>query len=212
MDDAPRSKCSGRGRRVLVALALAVLPVTSSGCAVALAGRPEPYAGDLETGQLVRAILEPGLPGYGLIHAVVRTDPGRMEVSAVSFPRAPRWQPADDGTMVVFRVIALNTFHTPPDALGRHRWLIEYEAEIIATELDEAEAITKALRCLDTVAGAAAYDREDPFAFGPGAAGGWSVRFSASDGAGALPPVIAHLDARGRCQLPLAAQANQPSP
>ena len=187
-------------------LVLAMLATVATGCLAALAGRPAPYAGSLHRGQLVRAILQRGAPPFGEIHAVRRVSRDSQEVEIVSFSRAPKWRPSTGGTMVVFRVLGSWSYHTPEDATGTHEWLTVYESELVDVELDENEAIAAARGCLERSPAAASYDRDHPFAFGPGSRGGWTVRFDPRVGTdGSASPVELELDRRGRCVEPLPA-------
>jgi hypothetical protein len=201
---ASRSRCDARSLAWLPAarrlLAVVALATTASGCAVAVAGKPKPYAGSLHEGLLVRAILERGSPPFGEIHATRRVSRDSREVAIVSFSSAPLWRPEAGGTMVVFRVVGSWTYHTPADAARMHEWLSVYESELVDVELSEDEAIAAARSCLARRAEAAAYDPEDPFAFGPGTAGGWTVRFDSADAEeSSAPPITIELDRRGRC-------------
>jgi hypothetical protein len=180
-------------------LVLAAWGLANGACVVALAGRPDAYTGSLGVGQLVRAILEEGSPPYGEVHAMLRSSPGERSFEIVSFPRAPRWRPAAGGTMVVFRVVGEGMYHTPEDASGVHEWLYFYESELVKVELTEAEAIAAARRCLAGGSGSAGGERGEPFAFGPGPAGGWSVRLAPTGAEESNPGVTVHLDPHGRC-------------
>jgi hypothetical protein len=102
--------------------------------------------------------------------------------------------------MVVFRVVGTSSFHTPDDASGTHEWLTVYESEIVKVELAEEEALAAARTCLATRAEPRAYNPEQPFAFGPGPAGGWNVRFESEAGEAAPASLTVHLDSRGRCR------------
>jgi hypothetical protein len=175
-------------------LALVAAAILGSGCVSML--HPEPYGGSLKRDQVVRAILEEFPPPIAGLAVARRVSPDTSEVEQVSFTNAPRYRPAEGGTMVVLRVLDSWSYHTPDDASGMHEWLSVFNAELIATEMNESEAIAAARACLGASPDDASYNLENPFAFGPGARGGWTVRFSAPNESESAE---IELDRSGRC-------------
>jgi hypothetical protein len=104
-----------------------------------------------------------------------RTGMRRSEVEFVAFPKAAHFEPPRGGVMVVFRVGAPSSYHTPDDAQGSHEWIEAFACELVAVEASRAEAVAAAQRCAPK-----ARDGETPWAFGPGPRGGWVVRFPGS--------------------------------
>ncbi len=190
--------------RALPLLALFPVVITAIGCTgltLALAGKPEPYAGGLRRGQLVRAVIENLAFGKDGISAARRTSRDEYEIEEVSFTNAPDFRPAEGGTMVVFRVVGSWTYHTPDDASGMHEWISVFESELIAVEMNEAEAIAAASACLEASPHRGSYNLDDPFTFGPGAHGGWIVRFESPPGPGAAAGIDFEVDRKGRCEI-----------
>jgi len=197
-----RGRFSSAAYRAMPLLALSSIAIILIGCTAAthaLMGKPAPYQGGLQYGQLVRAIVEDWSPAIPELAAAYRTKRDGSAIEQVSFTNAPKFRPAEGGTMVVFRVIDSWNYHTPDDASGMHEWLSVFNSELVAVEMSEGEAIAAARACLEASPDRGSYDLEDPFAFGPGERGGWVVRFESPAGQGTAASIDLEIDWRGRC-------------
>lgn len=190
--------------RAIPLLALVPIVIAALGCTsmtLALAGKPEPYAGGLRPGQLVRAIIEDYSSSFVGLAAARRTSRDEQAIEPVSFTNAPKFRPAAGGTMVVFRVLNSWNYHTPDDASGMHEWISVFDGDLIAVEMNEDDAIAAARACLEASADRGSYNLGDPFAFGPGARGGWVVRFESRAEQGAAASIDFEVDRKGGCEI-----------
>ncbi len=197
-----RGRFSSAAYRAMPLLALSLIAITPIGCTAAthaLMGKPEPFKGQLQRGQLVRAIVMDWSHAGLTLNAALRTSEG-YRVEEISFTNAPDYRPAEGGTMVVFRVLGSWSYHTPDDASGMHEWISVFNSELVAVEMSEAEAIAAARACLQKFPDPASYDLEDPFTFGPGERGGWIVRFDKATEQGTAANIDLEIDWKGRCE------------
>jgi hypothetical protein len=189
-DAAPRARRSGRhGLRRLRAFLLALSPAPPR--------EPEPYAGHLADGRLVRAILEASRPYLQVVH---RPAAGPAQAEQVELANARGLDIPAGGVMAVLRVRGSSTYHDPRTESGYSFWWEVFECDLVTLERSEEDAVRLARECAGASGRAGKLDLERPRARGPGPHGGWIVRLERPGAPRGAPGGIEfEIDAAGLC-------------
>ena len=186
--------------RVLVAAAAMACAGCAPSASPSLPPRPtgpEPYAGHLASGRLIRAILEISRPYPHVVH---RQATGPAQVEQVELTNAPDLDIPAGGVMAVLRVRGSSTYHDAPTASGYSFWWEVFDCELVTLERSQEDAVRLARACAGASGRAGDHRLDHPVARGPGPRGGWLVRFERQGSPPGAPGGIEfEIDVAGRC-------------